>query len=163
MLIQILGTGCSKCKTLYAVAAQAAQESGVDVEVQKVEDIEQIMTYQIFFSHQAGDRWNGEGRRSHPECGRGQEDDPGGQSRVRRICTVRINGQAVTINALPLIFDHLHRQGVTAGNGSTDRLLEMVRVYHAIESDKEPLYRKALSEAYAEYCRNRMKSLVEIK
>ena len=59
------------------------------------------------------------------------------------------------VPALPLIFDHLHKQGVTAGNGSTDRLLEMVRIYHAIEPDEEHLYREALSEAYAEYCRNR--------
>ena len=76
---------------------------------------------------------------------------------------LRVNGQAVTINALPLIFDHLHRQGVAAGNGSTDQLLEMVRIYHAIEPDEEHLYREALANAYAEYCRSRAKSLVEIK
>ena len=50
MIIQVLGTGCSKCKTLYAIARQAAEESGVDVEVQKVEDIQQIMAFQIFLT-----------------------------------------------------------------------------------------------------------------
>ncbi len=50
MIIQVLGTGCSKCKTLYAIATQATQESGVDVEVQKVEDIQQIMAFQIFMT-----------------------------------------------------------------------------------------------------------------
>lgn len=50
MLIQVLGTGCSKCKTLYAIACQAVAESSADVEVQKVEDIQQILAFQIFLT-----------------------------------------------------------------------------------------------------------------
>ena len=50
MIIQVLGTGCSKCKTLYDVAKKAAQESGVDVDVQKVEDIQQIMAFNILMT-----------------------------------------------------------------------------------------------------------------
>jgi uncharacterized metal-binding protein len=75
---------------------------------------------------------------------------------------LRVNGRTVTVPALPMVFDHLHRQGLPAGSGSTDQLLEMVRIYHAIEPDDEHLYREALTNAYAEYCRSRAKSLVEI-
>ena len=76
MIIQVLGTGCSKCKTLYEIANKAAEETGVDVEVEKVEDIQQIMAFQILMTPGLVINGNGEGRRSHPERGRGQEDDP---------------------------------------------------------------------------------------
>ena len=29
MLIQVLGTGCAKCKTLYEIVKKAVQETGV--------------------------------------------------------------------------------------------------------------------------------------
>jgi small redox-active disulfide protein 2 len=47
MIIQILGTGCSKCRKLYEVANQAVQETGVDALIEKVEDIQKIMAFQI--------------------------------------------------------------------------------------------------------------------
>ena len=47
MIIQVLGTGCSKCKRLYEITNQAVQETGVDALVEKVEDIQKIMAYQI--------------------------------------------------------------------------------------------------------------------
>jgi small redox-active disulfide protein 2 len=50
MLIQVLGTGCTRCKTLYEVAQKAVQESGVDALVEKVEDIEQIMAFEIIMT-----------------------------------------------------------------------------------------------------------------
>jgi small redox-active disulfide protein 2 len=50
MLIQILGTGCTRCKTLYEVAQKAAQESGVDALIEKVEDIQQIMAFEIIMT-----------------------------------------------------------------------------------------------------------------
>jgi small redox-active disulfide protein 2 len=43
MRIQVLGTGCAKCKTLTANAEQAVRELGLDVRVEKVEDVRQIM------------------------------------------------------------------------------------------------------------------------
>ena len=39
MLIQVLGTGCAKCRTLYETVTKAVQESGVEAQVEKVEDI----------------------------------------------------------------------------------------------------------------------------
>lgn len=47
MKIQILGTGCPKCKTLAANTQQAVQELGLDAEVKKVEDITEIMKFNI--------------------------------------------------------------------------------------------------------------------
>jgi small redox-active disulfide protein 2 len=47
MLIQVLGTGCAKCRTLYETVKKAVQETGVDAQVEKVEDIEKIMAFEI--------------------------------------------------------------------------------------------------------------------
>ncbi len=44
--IQILGTGCSKCKTLATNAEQAVQDSGIEGEVVKVRDIAEILTFE---------------------------------------------------------------------------------------------------------------------
>jgi len=46
MRLQILGTGCAKCKQLLANAEQAV--AGTDgVEIEKVEDIREIMKFRI--------------------------------------------------------------------------------------------------------------------
>lgn len=43
--IQILGTGCSKCKTLADNAERAVAESGVEGHVVKVREIAEILTF----------------------------------------------------------------------------------------------------------------------
>ncbi len=43
MKIQILGTGCPKCRQLEANAREAVAAKGVEAEVEKVTDIDQIM------------------------------------------------------------------------------------------------------------------------
>lgn len=43
MLIQILGTGCAKCKKLSEVAEAAAKEMNTDYELEKVTDITRII------------------------------------------------------------------------------------------------------------------------
>ena len=50
MMIQVLGTGCAKCKTLYEIVNKAVQETGVDAKVEKVEDIQQIMAFEILMT-----------------------------------------------------------------------------------------------------------------
>jgi small redox-active disulfide protein 2 len=50
MTIQILGTGCAKCKTLTSNAAQAVQELGLDTVIEKVTDIQDIMKFQILMT-----------------------------------------------------------------------------------------------------------------
>ena len=42
MKVQILGTGCLKCRTLAANAEAAVAELGLKAEVEKVEDIHDI-------------------------------------------------------------------------------------------------------------------------
>ncbi len=66
---------------------------------------------------------------------------------------LQIGGQVVTVNGLPLIFEHLQKRGLAPGEGSADRLLETVRIYHAIQPHDEEAYRTALVPAYAGYCR----------
>ena len=45
--IKILGTGCPKCKQTEAVIKEALAQSGQQAEVIKVEDIQQIMAYNV--------------------------------------------------------------------------------------------------------------------
>jgi small redox-active disulfide protein 2 len=48
--VQILGTGCPKCKKLFEAAQQAVKELGVEAEVTKVEDINEIMKFNIMMT-----------------------------------------------------------------------------------------------------------------
>ena len=47
MKIEVLGTGCAKCKTLYENTKKAVEESGKDAEIIKVEEIPKIMAYGV--------------------------------------------------------------------------------------------------------------------
>ncbi|OGR29374.1 MAG: redox-active disulfide protein [Desulfuromonadales bacterium GWD2_61_12] len=47
MKIEVLGTGCAKCKTLYENAKKAQEDSGKTADVVKVEDIPTIMKYGV--------------------------------------------------------------------------------------------------------------------
>ena len=50
MKIQILGTGCPKCKKLTANAEAAAKKAGVDYELEKVTDINEIMKFGVMMT-----------------------------------------------------------------------------------------------------------------
>ncbi len=45
--IQILGTGCPKCKTLTAHAEEAVKQLGIEASIEKVEKISDIMKFGI--------------------------------------------------------------------------------------------------------------------
>jgi len=45
--IQILGTGCSKCKKLVENAEAAAKELGIEFEIEKVMGINEIMKFGV--------------------------------------------------------------------------------------------------------------------
>jgi small redox-active disulfide protein 2 len=47
MKIEILGTGCAKCKALEEATKQAVSQSGKFAQIEKVEDIMKIMEYQV--------------------------------------------------------------------------------------------------------------------
>lgn len=50
MKIQILGTGCPKCKKLYDNALKAAKELNLDFEIEKIEDIDKITDMGVMFT-----------------------------------------------------------------------------------------------------------------
>lgn len=50
MKIQILGTGCPKCKKLAEAAETAIKELGIKGEVEKVTDISQIMGFGVMMT-----------------------------------------------------------------------------------------------------------------
>ena len=45
--IKILGPGCPKCKTTYNNAVEAVKQLGIDAQVTKIEDIEEMMSYNV--------------------------------------------------------------------------------------------------------------------
>lgn len=45
--IKILGTGCAKCKTLERLTQEVVNENNMDAVITKVEDIMEIMQYNI--------------------------------------------------------------------------------------------------------------------
>ena len=47
MEIKVLGPGCTKCKTTFKAIEKVIKENNLDVKLTKVEDIMQIMQYNI--------------------------------------------------------------------------------------------------------------------
>ncbi len=47
MKIQVLGTGCAKCKQLAANVEAAVAELGLEIPVEKVEDLRAIMAFGV--------------------------------------------------------------------------------------------------------------------
>lgn len=48
--LQILGTGCPKCKKLAEVTEQAAKAAGIEYELTKVTDISEIMKFNVMMT-----------------------------------------------------------------------------------------------------------------
>ncbi|MBN2593096.1 MAG: TM0996/MTH895 family glutaredoxin-like protein [Sedimentisphaerales bacterium] len=48
--IQILGTGCPKCRKLTENAEAAAKELGIDYEIEKVTEINEIMKFGVMMT-----------------------------------------------------------------------------------------------------------------
>lgn len=47
MKIDILGTGCPKCRRTVEVVRQAVAQTGVDATIHKVEDMREIMKFRV--------------------------------------------------------------------------------------------------------------------
>lgn len=47
MDIKVLGTGCPKCRTLEKLTRDAVEKLGIDANISKVEDIMEIMQYNV--------------------------------------------------------------------------------------------------------------------
>jgi len=50
MKVQILGTGCPRCKKLEANARKAIEELGIAAEVEKVQDIKEITKFGVMMT-----------------------------------------------------------------------------------------------------------------
>ncbi len=45
--IKVLGSGCANCKTTIALIEQVAQDKGVEIKVDKVQDMQAIIGYGV--------------------------------------------------------------------------------------------------------------------
>jgi small redox-active disulfide protein 2 len=45
--IKVLGPGCAKCKNTYNNVLEALKQTGIEANVEKIEDIEEMMKYNI--------------------------------------------------------------------------------------------------------------------
>ena len=50
MKLQILGTGCARCNALTMATEQAAQALGLQYELEKVTDLNQIMAFGVMMT-----------------------------------------------------------------------------------------------------------------
>jgi small redox-active disulfide protein 2 len=48
--LQILGTGCPKCKMLAELTETAAKDMGIDYELQKITDLSDIMKFGVMMT-----------------------------------------------------------------------------------------------------------------
>ncbi len=48
--LEILGTGCPKCEKLAKAAEEAAQSLGIEYELKKIKDINDIMDYGVMMT-----------------------------------------------------------------------------------------------------------------
>ncbi|VGO22853.1 thioredoxin family protein [Pontiella sulfatireligans] len=50
MKIQILGTGCPKCEKTAKVVREVVEELGLDAEIEKVTDLNEIMAFNVMMT-----------------------------------------------------------------------------------------------------------------
>jgi small redox-active disulfide protein 2 len=50
MKIQVLGTGCMKCKKLKENAVRAVADVGIDCEVESVTDLDRILSFDVMMT-----------------------------------------------------------------------------------------------------------------
>ena len=50
MQIKVLGTGCAKCNKLYKLAEEGVAQAGVEATLEKVQGLDEIMTYGVAFT-----------------------------------------------------------------------------------------------------------------
>jgi len=89
-----------------------------------------------------------------------EASEPEGEEAVVATCScgsgipvqkVAVNGRAVTLIALPAIFQQFHQAGKAPGDGTAHELLEVVKIYNPIPDEEEEAYREALEREYAAF------------
>jgi hypothetical protein len=66
---------------------------------------------------------------------------------------VLVNGQEMTLVALPLIFQNVFQLGKAPGKGVANEIMDMVKIYNGIDAAVEADVAAVVLEAYASYCR----------
>lgn len=66
---------------------------------------------------------------------------------------ILVNGQEMTLVALPLIFKNLFQLGKTPGNDVANEIMAMVKIYNAVDLAVEADVKTVVLEAYVRYCR----------
>jgi len=66
---------------------------------------------------------------------------------------VQVNGQEMSLVALPLIFQNLFQVGKIPGNDAGKEIMAMVKIYNEIDPAMEANVKTVVIEAYAGYCR----------
>ena len=65
---------------------------------------------------------------------------------------IAVNGQAVTLVALPLIFQQFRDSGKSTSQAVTRELLETVKIYNPIPTGEDEAYAASLAREYAAFC-----------
>jgi uncharacterized metal-binding protein len=65
---------------------------------------------------------------------------------------VTIDGQVITLIALPAIFQQFREQGKLPGDGVTLELLNLVKVYNPVPAEQEASYLSTLEREYTAFC-----------
>ena len=68
------------------------------------------------------------------------------------IQNVEIDGQTVSLVALPLIFERLYQAGKTSSSETLKELMETIKIYNPVPAEEEPAYAAALEREYSAYC-----------
>ena len=50
MKLEILGSGCPKCKKLAEIVKESVEESGIQAEIVKVDKINEILSYNVMMT-----------------------------------------------------------------------------------------------------------------
>ncbi len=45
--VKVLGTGCANCQTTLKLVAEVAKAKGAEIQLEKVEDLQKIMSYGV--------------------------------------------------------------------------------------------------------------------
>jgi hypothetical protein len=64
---------------------------------------------------------------------------------------VLINGNEVTLIALPVILQQFREAGKAPGTETVTELLDLLKIYNPIPSEEEPIYREMLLKEYSAY------------
>lgn len=66
--------------------------------------------------------------------------------------TVQLNGEAVTLIALPALFEQFQEDGKASSPATIAELLEQVKIYNPIAAEAETAYQEMLAREYALFC-----------